>query len=115
MSVITSVIHIRQNCITKNQYSEEMDPTSWLYRNDISTQNIVESVNTLINNCYIKFEKLRNNFILERLNKVYMEFTHDNSDFIDKLINDENLQIPSSSTGNDPNDFLEHRHPAEPP
>ena len=78
LSVITSVIHIHQKEVSRHQYSAELDPKSWLYSDLISKRQSIELINNFISECSDKFNKFRNNFILEKLDKVYMEHTGDN-------------------------------------
>ena len=118
LSIITSVIHIEQRIVTRFQSTPELDSYSWLYNNTTPFCVVVENINRFTNACYAKFEELRNNFIIDRLNKVYNEHSYDNavcSDFIDKLMNDDNLNVPPNPNNKDSYSFLDHNHPQEPP
>ena len=114
LSIITSVIHIELRIVTKFQTIPELDQHSWLYNNVTPICCVVDNINTFINVCYDKFKQLRDNFIIERLNKVYNEHIHENtvcSDVIDKLMNDDNFNVPPNPTNKDLYSSVDHHHP----
>ena len=115
LSVITSVLHI----ITKNanllQTHIQLDPYCWLYHTQVQTENVIQRMLQFLKHCSTVFEKYRNHFVIERLNKVYKEQLTDGTDFIDKLVNDITIDIPRGNTNEDPYLFIEHNHPESPP
>ena len=118
LSVITSVIHIKQSIVTNFQNIPELDPYSWLYNTQLPIGNIIESIHSFTNDSCERFESLRNSFIVERLNKVYLEQKQENeacSDIIDALMNNDNFDLPPNPTNKDTYSFLDHHHPQLPP
>ena len=115
LSVITSVVHIKQCDFTLYQYLPEMDPKSWLYNPTLNCIAVVERINNYIKDSIKIINSERNKYVCQRLNKVYNEHRSADYDIIDTFVNEPDTIIEKGNTNNDNYTHIPHQHPTNPP
>ena len=79
------MIHIKPSVETFHQYIEELSPSSWLYRTQMTNATVIGRINTFIQTAPNTFQSYRDNFISQRLKTVYHQHSDCNNDLIQNV------------------------------